>query len=82
MAIVIIVLAAKIKMSDVYKNADSNVTKIGRAAFYLMIIFACGAILITFLGAIVAWKNKCCLVCCVSYNKVMREFIKIYFNWA
>lgn len=69
MGIVIIILGVKLKTSDVFKNGedDDTVKNIGKAAFIIMIIFACLAILAGVLGVITAKCNKCFCIGCVSY---------------
>jgi len=66
MGIVIIILGVKLKSSEIFKSAQSDTTvkSIGDAAFYIMIIFACLAVVIGILGLITAKCNKCfCLGC-------------------
>ena len=68
MGIVIIILGAKLRGSEIFKSAEeeSQVKKLGDAAFYIMIIFACLAVAAGILGFITAKCNKCFCIGCVS----------------
>ena len=66
MGIVIIILGAKIRQAAIFKNDDPTVEKIGSAAFYIMIIFGCIAVVIAILGVLTAKCNKCFCNACVS----------------
>ena len=66
MGIAIIVLAAKVREADLYDNADDEVKRVGRNAFYLMIIFAVFALALSALGFVTAKWHKWWLVGCVS----------------
>lgn len=65
MGVAIIVLAAKVKDADIFDSADDEIKRIGKLAFNLMIIFACFAVGISFLGFITAKFTKWYLVGCV-----------------
>lgn len=67
MGIAIIVLAAKVREADLYDSADDEVKRVGRNAFYLMIIFAVFALALSTLGFVTAKWHKWWLVGCVSY---------------
>lgn len=54
MAIVIVVLAAKVKEADIFESSDDDIKKTGRNAFYLMIIFACLGLGVGTLGFVTA----------------------------
>jgi hypothetical protein len=66
MGIVIIILATKLRQVAIFKSDNLSVQKIGDAAFFLMIIFGCVAAVISILGALTAWCNKCVFIGCVS----------------
>lgn len=75
MGIVIIILAAKLKQAAIFQNDDEDVEKIGAAAFYIMIIFGCIAVVLSFLGVLTAKCNKCFCNACVSNMKI-EDFMK------
>ena len=68
MGIVILILGAKLRGSEIFKSADagSEAERLGDAAFYIMIIFASLAIAVAILGVITAKCNKCFCIGCVS----------------
>jgi CDP-diglyceride synthetase len=66
LAIVIIVLAVKVKEADVYKNNNDKVERVGNAAFLLMIIFATLALVASVLGGLTSWLNRKLCIGCVS----------------
>lgn len=65
MGIVIIVLSVKVKEADIFDSADDDIKKIGKSAFYLMVIFACFALGVSALGFVTAKWHKWYLVGCV-----------------
>jgi len=67
MGIVIIILAAKLKQAVIFQNDDPTVEKIGSAAFYIMIIFGCIAVVLSFLGVLTAKCNKCFCNACFGF---------------
>jgi len=75
MGIVIIILGAKLHMSEIFKNSEegSSVEEIGRAAFIIMIIFASLAILAGVLGIITANcnKKKICIGCFAFWSLII-----------
>jgi len=58
MAIVIIILAAKVRNADIFESSDDDIKRTGRNAFYLMIIFACLALGLSGLGFVTAKWHK------------------------
>jgi len=69
MGIVIIILGVKLKNSEVFRNGerDETVRKVGDAAFYIMIIFACLAVVAGILGLCTAKFNKCFCIGCFAF---------------
>jgi hypothetical protein len=64
MGIVIIILAVKVQDADIYDSADEEIKRLGKSAFYLMIIFGCFALGASILGAVTAkWNRAPCLLC-------------------
>ena len=70
MGIVIVILAAKVKEADIYDSANTEIKRIGNAAFYLMIIFACFSLVVSLLGGATAKWPKWQLIGCVRSSSL------------